>query len=1075
MSNAAKLNTQGQHSFSENQTPVQLNLIENISCMEFKELKNLEIEIRKSLPTPETKIRIRKLIRMIIESTNTENTLDGLQCLKAALETSELYHPIVYSQGGINLLIKIIERDKNDGIINSALQSIRILSAKYITEIGRQISYEKFINLIQDSHDEKQKELIIQILLGISKVYVEERLIKCSHLILQLAKRERGRLKSMLFQTIIQIYYKAGEHVILEPDIIMELCKYLNEIKSLAEQEQILEFLTTIAKVPENASSIIQQVNVENLLSVNTSASFQAKVMKFLIPLLPTAKVLEPFGIPRHQRSDKSEEFAKKVQPSLVDAIVNRPLAVPFTLLALATTLVAQSLQLTDKLLFMLSSFTFSSNYAPYVLAVLSFFAGTKSIYESKIMEQLMEQESSIQNPLKKWYKQGLTFLRDKKNEDTNVFLNDEDFEEMELDQIIDSAEQGRISPAQFVDGNGSRRCLELLKKGQFSKDLTPLVDFVQRVVNDAPLPPNSGNSSASQFLDIIQQNQILQVALPGHDDILHLSVPLFAPVSVIEGLVNSELDKYNTENFIKIWDKDKSLRNYVDVKETSHITDSHLSVFYRGILEDYPKIQLRSQQRIYSSNDSILSIFCESQSTNRTQPPLLSIEQEEQEPNTQLHLKKYEFHQWKNIFDLTDVLHYDYGFSFESERLSTMVQNAMQFPLNSIGRCSPLLLFVYEHSHLFDLNLRSFVFKLLTLDPLTAAKHLFSINKDPNEANVKYPSHSAIKLHCSKEKIFEEGTLLINQFGKNRIPMNVKFDGEKGEGIAPTRTFFSLLSQEFSKPERSLFRHDRSLGLFPSPNTDPEQFYTMGILTAKAISMDIQVNLPLSREFFALVRGENVTLNEIDPILAKTLSKNCDGVEFSYPGYDEINIPNHEEVNESNFDQFKQFIEEETINYQVKHAAQRFLDGFQQVMSFHYLDLYSTEEIASLVSGREFPKDPQEILDNLDLMGYSKNDELIHQLINLLTQKGTIKTEKFLEFVTGCPRLPIDGLGALQPRMTIIRYNGTDDNTNIDDFLPISSACNNTLYIAPYSTPELLNSKLLLALNEGNGSFPNI
>ena len=76
-----------------------------------------------------------------------------------------------------------------------------------------------------------------------------------------------------------------------------------------------------------------------------------------------------------------------------------------------------------------------------------------------------------------------------------------------------------------------------------------------------------------------------------------------------------------------------------------------------------------------------------------------------------------------------------------------------------------------------------------------------------------------------------------------------------------------------------------------------------------------------------------------------------------------------------------------------------------------------------------------------------------------------------FLSFVTGSPNLPVGGLAALCPRLTVVRKEASSP-AGADGELPSAMTCQNYLKLPPYSSPEALRKQLVLAMTEGQGSF---
>jgi hypothetical protein len=155
-------------------------------------------------------------------------------------------------------------------------------------------------------------------------------------------------------------------------------------------QERILDSLTRISKKPAFAEFLIaQDLDISGLLSRKSNPETHARIMHFLLPLLPTSPSLLPLGLPQTERCALARDFSARVQPSLLQSLVDRLLAPNLTLLAFAATLVGQSLTMSDKLVMALLSFAASAS-APFVLAVLTFFvSGTQHEFCWQIREEL--------------------------------------------------------------------------------------------------------------------------------------------------------------------------------------------------------------------------------------------------------------------------------------------------------------------------------------------------------------------------------------------------------------------------------------------------------------------------------------------------------------------------------------------------------------------------------------------------------------------------------------------------------------------------------------------------------------
>jgi hypothetical protein len=77
----------------------------------------------------------------------------------------------------------------------------------------------------------------------------------------------------------------------------------------------------------------------------------------------------------------------------------------------------------------------------------------------------------------------------------------------------------------------------------------------------------------------------------------------------------------------------------------------------------------------------------------------------------------------------------------------------------------------------------------------------------------------------------------------------------------------------------------------------------------------------------------------------------------------------------------------------------------------------------------------------------------------------------RLLKFITGCERLPIGGLAALHPKITVAK-RVMDSGESPDESLPTVSTCSNYFKLPAYSCQPVMLERLLLAISEGQDEF---
>ena len=120
---------------------------------------------------------------------------------------------------------------------------------------------------------------------------------------------------------------------------------------------------------------------------------------------------------------------------------------------------------------------------------------------------------------------------------------------------------------------------------------------------------------------------------------------------------------------------------------------------------------------------------------------------------------------------------------------------------------------------------------------------------------------------------------------------------------------------------------------------------------------------------------------------------------------------------------------------------------------------------------------------------GYNVESRAIRDLIEVMADYDTTSRRDFLQFITGSPKLPIGGkyppcylsiigsrpfvLGfrGLNPPLTVVR-KPHEPPLSADDYLPSVMTCVNYLKLPDYSSKEVMQKKMQIAMKEGVGSF---
>jgi E3 ubiquitin-protein ligase TRIP12 len=156
-----------------------------------------------------------------------------------------------------------------------------------------------------------------------------------------------------------------------------------------------------------------------------------------------------------------------------------------------------------------------------------------------------------------------------------------------------------------------------------------------------------------------------------------------------------------------------------------------------------------------------------------------------------------------------------------------------------------------------------------------------------------------------------------------------------------------------------------------------------------------------------------------------------------------------------------------------VSKQFEAFREGFETVFPLSQLSVFYPEELEKLFCGNNNDQWDSKMLSDCchPDHGYNHESRVIKFLYEVLSSYSAEEQRKFLQFVTGSPRLPVGGFKSLSPPLTIVRKTFEPDDTP-DNYLPSVMTCVNYLKLPDYSTIEALREKLRVAASEGQLSF---
>lgn len=198
--------------------------------------------------------------------------------------------------------------------------------------------------------------------------------------------------------------------------------------------------------------------------------------------------------------------------------------------------------------------------------------------------------------------------------------------------------------------------------------------------------------------------------------------------------------------------------------------------------------------------------------------------------------------------------------------------------------------------------------------------------------------------------------------------------------------------------------------------------------------------------------------------------------LDFTLPGYSSIELKKggkYIQTKLDNLDQYVKLLRHWTLSEGVRRQMEAFKAGFESIVPLHHLRIFYPEELHSLFCGSGYQSwDVRMLMDACKTdHGFTHESVQIKYLFEILSSYNADEQRKFLQFITGSPRLPYGGLRSLSPPLTIVRKT-LEPGQNADHFLPSVMTCVNYLKLPEYSSREIMREKLRISGEEGRNSF---
>ncbi|CAF4071674.1 unnamed protein product [Rotaria sp. Silwood2] len=353
------------------------------------------------------------------------------------------------------------------------------------------------------------------------------------------------------------------------------------------------------------------------------------------------------------------------------------------------------------------------------------------------------------------------------------------------------------------------------------------------------------------------------------------------------------------------------------------------------------------------------------------------------------------------------------------------------------------------------------------------------------------------LAVHVRRNNVFEDSYRELSR----RSPEDWKhrfyivFDGEEGQDAGGLlREWYSIIARSMFDPNYALFMinpGDR-VTYMPNPlshcNTNHSQYFKfIGRIIAKAIFDNKCMDCYFTRSFYKHILGIPVRYTDMESVdlqfyknlvillekdihqLGLDLTFSLDASEFGVNKVIEL-IPNGSTIpvtNENKHEYVRLVCQEKMIG-SIRLQINAFLEGFYTIIPKSLISIFNEQELELLISG--LPDiDIEDLKANTEYHKYRPNSLQVQWFWRALRSLDKEDLAKFLQFVTGTSKVPLQGFAHLEGMNGAQKFQIHRDDRSTDR-LPSAHTCFNQLDLPAYESYDKLRKMLLIAIRECAG-----
>ncbi|EMP26944.1 E3 ubiquitin-protein ligase HUWE1 [Chelonia mydas] len=298
-----------------------------------------------------------------------------------------------------------------------------------------------------------------------------------------------------------------------------------------------------------------------------------------------------------------------------------------------------------------------------------------------------------------------------------------------------------------------------------------------------------------------------------------------------------------------------------------------------------------------------------------------------------------------------------------------------------------------------------------------------------------------------------------------------IVFEGEEGQDAGGLlREWYMIISREMFNPMYALFRTspgDRvTYTINPSSHCNPNHlsyFKFVGRIVAKAVYDNRLLECYFTRSFYKHILGKSVRYTDMESedyhfyqglvyllendvsTLGYDLTFSTEVQEFGVCEVRDLK-PNGANilVTEENKKEYVHLVCQMRMTGAIRKQLAAFLEGFYEIIPKRLISIFTEQELELLISG--LPTiDIDDLKSNTEYHKYQSNSIQIQWFWRALRSFDQADRAKFLQFVTGTSKVPLQGFAALEGMNGIQKFQIHRDDRSTDR-LPSAHTCFNQL-----------------------------